>query len=155
MSPASAMRVRDIMSSPVVSVTRDTPAPRVAALMKEKNIGALAVVDEQGKLLGIVTETDLAAIRRSVPFTLKLAAVIYGMRPPTPEETAQLLEMARKLTAGDLMSPRVETVREDQDASEVASLMLAHDRRHVIVVRDGRPVGIVARHDLLKLLLKP
>lgn len=149
------MKVRDIMSSPVVSVTRDTPMAKVAALMRDRNIGAVAVVDDRGLLVGIVTETDMAAVRRSVPFSVKLAAVIYGLRPPTPEETAQLAEMARKLTAGDLMSPRVETVGEDEDASRVASLMLAHDRRHIVVTRENRPVGIVARHDLLKLIAKP
>lgn len=148
------MKVADIMSSPVVSVPRDTPMPQVAALMREKRIGAVVVTDADGALAGIVTETDMATVRRSVPFNLKLAAVIYGMRPPTPAESAELMAMAAKLTAGDLMTSPIESVREDQTASDVASLMLKHDRRHVPVVRDGKPVGIVARHDLLKLLVQ-
>ncbi|MBM4109369.1 MAG: CBS domain-containing protein [Phycisphaerae bacterium] len=149
------MKVTGIMSSPVISVARDTPMRRVAALMREKRIGAVVVVDADGALLGLVTETDMATVRRSVPFSLKLAAVIYGMRPPTPAESAELMAMAARLTAGDLMTSPIESVREDQEASEVAALMLKHDRRHVPVVRDGKPVGIVARHDLLKLLLRP
>ncbi len=152
---ATTARVRDIMSSPVVSVTADTPLPRIVALMRERRIGALPVVDADGKLVGLVTESDLVAVRRSIPFTLKLAAVIYGMREPTPSEAEELLAMSRRLTAGDLMSRRVETVEEDRLASEVACLMLTHDRRHIPVVRLGKPVGIVARHDLLKLLAQP
>jgi CBS domain-containing protein len=146
------MLVTHIMSSPVITVARSTPMHEVANLMRDKGVGSVVVTDESGAIVGIVTETDLTAIRRSVPFNLKLAAVLYGMRPPTAAELDQLMSMARTLTAGDLMTAPVQTITEDRPAAEAIELMLRHDRRHIPVVRAGRPVGIVARHDILKML---
>lgn len=146
------MLVSQIMSSPVVSVSRSTPMHEVARLMQEKGVGSVVVTDDSGAIAGLVTETDLTAIRRSVPFNLKLAAVIYGLRPPTQPELDQLLNLARSLTAGDLMASPVQTITEDRPAAEAVELMLRHDRRHIPVVKNGKPVGIVARHDVLKMI---
>lgn len=148
-----SLKVRDIMVSPVVTVGPETPAPVIASLMHERNIGCVVVVDGSGAMLGIVTDTDFAAIRRSVPFKVDLAAAIYGLRPATPAEMQRIMEMGRKLTARELMADSPPTVAAGDDVSIAVHRLLNEEVRHVAVVEAGKPVGIVSRHDVLKLLM--
>lgn len=151
------MLVRDIMSSPAITVNEATPVPEVARLMQDRNVGAVIVVDRAGQLAGVVTETDFARIARAVPFSVRLAPVIFGGRAASPAELQEIFERASKLGAGDVMSRDVQTVAEDAPVGEVLRHMLDRDLKHVPVVRDGgagkrgTPVGMVARHDILKL----
>lgn len=151
------MLVRDIMSSPAITVTEATPVPEVARLMQDRNVGAVIVVDRGGQLAGVITETDFARIAQAVPFSVRLAPVIFGRRAASPSELQEIFERASKLDAGDVMARDVRTVAEDASVGEVLRHMLDRDLKHVPVVRDvaggrrGTPVGMVARHDVLKL----
>lgn len=149
------MIVREIMSRPPITVREDTSAPEVARLMQEHNIGAVIVVDGAGRLCGLITESDFTGIGRCVPFSLALAPVVFGARPATLVELERIYAMARTLSAREFMTEAVQTAEETDDVGAVVHRMLAHDLKHVPVVRDGRPVGMVARHDLLKLLDRP
>jgi acetoin utilization protein AcuB len=55
----SKLKIRQVMSSPVITVTADTPLEEAARIMADNKIGGLPVVDEKGALVGIVTETDI------------------------------------------------------------------------------------------------
>lgn len=147
------MLARDIMSTPVQTVRQTTPLPEVARLMRENDIGCLPVVDDTGTLVGLITESDFTGIRQAIPFTLALAPVIYGSRPPTDAELKQMLDAAGKLLARDIMTrDRLHTVAESTPVGVLVHDMLAKKRKHFPVVRDGKVVGLVARHDLLKLI---
>ncbi len=147
------MLARDIMTAPVLTAHLSTPLPEVARLMREHDIGCLPVVDESGVLIGLITESDFTGIRQAIPFSLALAPVIYGSRPPTDAELKQMLSAAGKLLARDIMtSDRLHTVAEDTPVGVLVHDMLAKKRKHFPVIRDGKIVGMVARHDLLKLI---
>lgn len=148
------MRVAEIMSTPVITVSEDALAPTVATVMQTHDIGAVVVVDAQGRLRGLITESDFTGIGRCVPFSLALAPVIFGARAATPAELERIYAMARTLPARAFMSEVVQTAEEREDVAAVVHRMLAGGLKHVPVVRDGRPVGMVARHDLLKLLVR-
>ncbi|MCS7236628.1 MAG: CBS domain-containing protein, partial [Armatimonadota bacterium] len=68
--PPIRLMARDVMTSPVVTVQPDTPVKEVARILLTHHISGVPVVDEQGKLVGILTEADL----------------LYKERPETPEE---------------------------------------------------------------------
>jgi CBS domain-containing protein len=122
------MRTRDIMTSPVVTVTPGTPLKDVAGLLVERAINAVPVVDAAGRLCGIVSEADL--------LTLETAS----SRGSPPH------------TAREVMSQSVYTLAEDTDAA--ARMMLRHGLKSVPVVAGDRVVGIVARRDLLRLVAR-
>lgn len=146
------MLAREIMSTPVITVTEQTPLTDVATLMKRHDIGCVPVVDDSGKLVGIITESDFTGIRHTIPFSLNLAPVIYGSRPPSEPEFAKMIEHARAMKAREIMtSERLESVPEDMPVGEVVHTMLKRQLKHLPVVKDGRPIGIIARHDLLGL----
>ena len=149
------MTVKELMTEPVVTVDENMLAADVARVMQEHDIGAVVVVDASGQLRGIVTESDFTGIGRSVPFSLAIAPVVFGARAPTVAELERIYAMARKLRAGQIMSDKVQTAEESEEVGAVVRRMLARNLRHVPVVRNGKPVGMLARHDILKLVAAP
>jgi CBS domain-containing protein len=147
------MRARDIMSAPLITVGPDTLAPEVARVMREHDIGAVGVVDGQGHLCGLITEADFVGIGRCVPFSLDLAPVIFGARAANPGEVERIYAMARTLKAREFMTERVTVVDESEEVGVVVHRMLEHRLKHLPVLQAGRPVGMIARHDLLKVLV--
>lgn len=144
---------KDLMSAPPIAVASETRLGDVTRLMRERGVGCVLVLNDDGSLAGLITETDLAGIRRSVPFSLALAPVIYGARAPTPTELQKMLDAAGRLTARDVMTTdNVVSVPESTPVGELVHLMLDKGLKHVPVLRAGKPVGVVARHDLLKLI---
>lgn len=146
------MQVKDIMSSPPVTVSVDMLAKDVAALMQSKDIGAVVVVDAAGMMRGIITESDFTGMERCVPFTFEMAPVIFGARAATIDELKRIYEQAAKLPARQIMTERVYTTRPGEEVGQVVRQMLGKDLKHVPVLEGGKPVGMVARHDVLKLL---
>jgi CBS domain-containing protein len=133
------MRTKDVMSRPVVTVGPDTKLKDVAATLIEHGINAVPVVDDRGRLVGIVSEADV--------LTFEAAAGTLPQR-----ESAVGRSLPR--TARHVMSQSVYTVAEDTDAAAAARMMLRHNLKSVPVVADDRVVGIVARRDLLRLVAR-
>ena len=143
------MRVRDVMTTSVVTARVETPFPRLVDLLVERGISGLPVVEDDGSLVGMVTEADLVSKeayggrrRRRVQVLLDLLA--------GGESTWAI--KARGLTAGQLMTTEVETVRPDTDVRDAAREMVEHGHKRLPVVEGGRLVGIVSRTDLLRTL---
>jgi CBS domain-containing protein len=149
------MTVKELMTEPVVTVDENMLAVDVARVMQEHDIGIVVVVDESGQLRGIVTESDFTGIGRSVPFSVALAPVLFGARAATIAELERIYVMARQLRARQIMSDKVQTAEESEEIGAVVQRMLARNLRHVPVVRNGKPVGMLARHDILKLVAAP
>ena len=146
------MTVKELMTEPVVTVDENMLAADVVRVMQEHDIGAVVVVDASGRLRGIVTESDFTGIGRSVPFSVAIAPVVFGARAPSIAELERIYAMARKLRAREIMSDKVQTAAESEEIGVVVQRMLARKLRHVPVVRNGKPVGMLARHDILKLV---
>lgn len=146
------MFARDLMTHNPVVVTPETPLPEVAAIMAKRDIGAVLVVDAAGMLKGIITESDFTGVARCVPFTMELAPVIFGARAATLDELGRIYAQARKLTAREVMSEKVVSVPPDMEVGKVVRLMLDRKLKHVPVVEAGKAVGMIARHDVLKLM---
>lgn len=134
------MRVKQVMSSPVVTVTPETPVKEVAAILVARGISAVPVIGKDGRLLGIVSEGDLVPLQAL----------------PEPGGRLGRAELAGFLprTAADAMTTRVVTLPEDADAAQAAQLMLERSVRSIPVLRDGRLTGIVSRRDLLRALAR-
>ena len=146
------MKVREIMVQSVKTVRRDTSLAEAARLLLDHRYGCLPVVDDAGRLCGIVTESNFAARERGVPFsTLFLPQVFNEWMPP--EGIERLYQAARTTRADDIMSTDPATVSEETSVEEVIEQMRYRDINHVPVIRDGIPVGIISRHDLLQMMV--
>ncbi len=132
-------RVREIMTSPCIVVTPDTTLPAANALMKEKRIRHLPVV-ENGRLVGIVSRGDL----REASIGASINADSY-----------ELHFMLSRLTVGKLMTRKVCTVPPDALVVFAAELMTENKIASLPVVDpQGGVIGIVTESDLLKMLVR-
>jgi CBS domain-containing protein len=108
------------------------------------------VVDLQGKLRGIVTQTDFGGDQHGVPFSTE--ALLHLFSQAIPADAIETVRgQARTTMVEEIMVTEV-IASEETPVEEIARLMLRYDIDHIPVVRDGVPVGIVARHDFLRLV---
>jgi CBS domain-containing protein len=147
------MKAREIMTQPVVTAKQDATLDEIARLMMTHNIGCIPVVDERDQLCGIVTESDFSATEHGIPFsTLRLPQVFSQWMPL--EGIERIYEAAKKMRVTEIMNTNVLTLVENDSVERALTLMLKHGMRHLPIVRDGKPVGILTRHDLLKLMAR-
>lgn len=149
--PIDVTLVRDVMVSPVITMTADTPLAEIANTMLECQIGAVVIVDSGGQLTGIVTESTLTCDRPQRGAGRQQRLTLFG-QSLAHDGIERIYAASKTLTARQVMTSPVHTATEDEPISHVVARMIAHDINRVPVVRDGLPVGIVARSDLLKLL---
>ena len=147
------MFVREIMVTPVITVHEDCSLEEAAKIMLERNVGGLPVINERGELCGIVTESDFVAKEKGVPFTIYRFPQIFGESMPR-EHVERIYEAARRRKVRQIMSGNVITVTEVDTIETVLEKMLKCGLHRLPVVRDRRPVGIVTRRDLLRLMLR-
>lgn len=137
------LRVRDVMTTQVVTVREDTPVKDVAQVLLAHRISGAPVLSRHGELVGIITEADL--LYKELPE--EKGGWLFR---PDPEG----LRKREGLLARDLMTWPVITVDEDTPLREAARLMAKHRVNRLPVVRDDRVVGIVSRADVLKALAR-
>lgn len=146
------MTARDIMTQPVITAQEDATLEHIARTMMEHRIGSVPIVDPAGRLCGIVTESDFTEKQRCVPFSMIRAPQVFGQWF-SAECVEKAYVAARRIAARDVMTRQVATLGEDASIHEIMNQMIRHDVNRIPIVRDGRPVGIVARHDLLKVMV--
>lgn len=145
---------QDVMQAPVVTAPTDATAEELAKLMLEHDIGSVVIVNEAGELAGIVTETDFTGKEVVLPYSRYRSPGVFG-RLLSGQDLDAVHEAGRLTTARQVMTHPVTVVHETTPVEDVAELMIRHDVSRIPVVRDGQPVGIVARHDMLRLLAPP
>ncbi|NVP58019.1 CBS domain-containing protein [Mycoplana rhizolycopersici] len=143
------MRVKDVMSKVVVRLSPDNSVRQAARLMLDNHISGLPVVDDEGHVVGVITEGDL--IRRT-----ELCSGVAGTPadPAIPAETRASAYVKRSSwKVGDAMTADPVTIDEDASVSRVAMMMQDRGVKRIPVMRDGQLVGIVSRADLLEAIL--
>ncbi len=122
------MLVRDVMSSPVITVDEDATAVCVAELMEKHELGCIVVVNKEGKPIGIITERDL--VTRVLAKNLKPDAV----------------------KAKDVMTTPLITIEPDETINEAARKMSRLNIRRLGVVYKGELVGLISSKDILAVM---
>jgi CBS domain-containing protein len=135
------VRAAEFMTTDVVTTTPQSSVQQATRQLLERRIAALPVVDEQGRLLGIVSELDL--LRERVPGDPR--AHLFPQGEPTAPAPR---------TVEQVMTREVYALPVSADESAFASLMLESGVKSVPVVDGAQLVGIVGRRDLLRLLAR-
>jgi CBS domain-containing protein len=144
------MRAKDVMTSPVITVSPDTTIVEAISIMLLRRISGLPVTDQEGRLLGILTEGDF--LRRAETGTQRRRSrwLELLVRPGRLADE-YTHSHARKVSA--LMTLDPVTVAEDTPLHEIVELMEKHQIKRVPVVSNGQVVGIVTRANLLHALV--
>ncbi|MDH6231861.1 CBS domain-containing protein [Mesorhizobium soli] len=140
------MRTRDIMTTGALTVTPQILVADAAHLMLEHRVSGLPVVDQNGVLVGIVTERDF--LRRPEIGTAPRHAKWVGLRL-SPDELAEEYVRSRGRRVEEVMTRQVVTVEPDTPLDKVVALMIRDGVKRLPVVQDGKVVGIVSRADFL------
>lgn len=119
------MKVRDIMTSEsLATASLDTTLQEIANMMKDENVGAIPILDEDENLAGIITDRDIV-----------IRAVAEG------QDTSEC-------TAEEILSEELHTIEPDVDIEQAADLMARHKIRRLPVVEDGEIVGMISLGDI-------
>lgn len=146
-------RAEEVMTREVITVKPDTPVREVASLMAEKRLRAVPVVDEGGRLLGVVSEEDLVHQDARVHFpTFFHLLEGYIMLPGSLKRFEKELRQAVGATAGEVMDTEFPVVSPDSDLTQVATCMVEKDCDYLLVMRGEELLGIITRADLVRFL---
>jgi CBS domain-containing protein len=143
--------VADVMSHNPIVVRPETPLNEAIQILAEKRVSGLPVVNDAGKLVGIVSETDLMWQETGVTppaYIMFLDSVIFLKNPASYERD---LHKALGQTVGEVMSRDPVTVSPDKLLKDAAQLM--HDRsvhRLPVVDANGQVIGILTRGDIVR-----
>lgn len=145
------MRACDIMTTSIITASPDMTVRHAAGTMVFAGISGMPVVDESGKLLGMITEGDLMH-RAEIGTGVKHRAWWLDMVASTSELASQYVKEHAK-TVKDLMTTDITTVTETCPVGEIAELLERRRIKRVPVMRDGKVVGIVSRSNLIRALV--
>jgi len=145
------MKAVDVMTREVVSVAPDASVMEAVRLMLQHKISGLPVIDASGSLEGVVTEGDF--LRRVETGTeRKRSRLVEFLLGPGRLATDYVQSAGRKV--GEVMTPDVHTVNEDDPLEKVVHMMERYRIKRVPVVRGGKVVGIVTRANLMRALAR-
>lgn len=147
------MTVKNYMTPNPVTAGPDATAEEIARLLIAHRIGCVPVVNAEGAVIGLVTERDLFLRERRVPFSTVVAHSLMGCWVD-PEHLEECYEKLRGIRAAEIMRRDFVCITPETPTGEAALLMVKLETNHLPVVEGGRLVGILARHDLLRALVR-
>ncbi len=144
------MQAKDVMTPDPVTVGPDTPVEEIARVLLDKRISGVPVVDEAGRVVGIVSEGDLIRRIEDLDDDRPRRRSWWLQLFTLPEDRARAFVRAHGRRAREIMTPDPVTVRPETPVSDIARLLEERGIKRVPVVdAEGRIVGIVSRADLL------
>jgi len=147
------LKVKDIMTRDVVTVSPETEILQAVKILLENHINGVPVVDADGNLVGILCQSDLVAQQKKIP-TPSLFTLLDGFIPLT--SLKHIEKEVQKIAATSVthaMTPDPVTVQSDATVEEVATLMVNKNFHTIPVMEEGKLVGIVGKEDILRTLM--
>ena len=138
--------VKDVMTTSVVAVRKDASFKEMAAMLRARRISAFPVVDDAGRVIGVVSEGDMLVKEAVQADGSSLLAALRHLRED---------DKATGITAGDLMTAPAVTIGPDAPVEEAARLMYDRRVKRLPVVSVARLVGIISRVDVLAVFSRP
>lgn len=143
---------RDIMTSEVLTLQPDMGVNQAAQLLLQRRINAAPVVDEEGRVKGILAQSDLIAQQMSLPMP-SFFTLLDGLIPlSSSKKLDRAVEKIAATTVAQAMTPDPVVVAPDTPISQVAALMVEKNYHTLPVVAQGKLVGVVGKEDVLRTL---
>lgn len=149
--PCMPKTVADVMSRDPIVVRPETPLKEAIQILAERHISGLPVVEQTGKLVGVISETDLMWQEKGVTppaYIMFLDSVIYLQNPATFERD---LHKSLGQTVGEVMTQDAITITEEKPLREAAALMHERNvRRLPVIDKNAQVIGILTRGDIVR-----
>jgi len=146
-------KAQDIMTKDVITVTPATTVTELALLLASNSISGAPVLNEAGKLLGVVTENDLIDQKKKIhiPTVVTILDSVFYLENPGKMEK-EMKKIAGS-TVSDIYSKAPHTVQEETFIDEIATLMAEKNVHTLPVMRGDTLVGVIGKRDIIKTLI--
>ncbi|MBE0598942.1 MAG: CBS domain-containing protein [Desulfuromonadales bacterium] len=144
------LKAKDIMTTQVYTVAEETGVDELARLFSDTGVDTLPVVDGEGKLLGVVSQTDL--VEQDKPLHIPTVITIFDwvLYLESEKNFKEEVDRITAQTVKDLCTREVITCTPETPVSDIAALMVEHGVHLIPVLEDGRVIGVVARLDIIR-----
>ena len=149
------LTARDIMTREVVTIQEDASVEALAKLLEEHRIGGAPVLDRNGALVGVVTQSDLVQRSRDLELPPALNILDIHLFLETPSHFKKRLEKLLGGRVKDVMTENPHSVAPDTPVNEIARLMSSQGVHTLPVLERGKLVGIVGKLDLIRGVAHP
>ena len=147
------IKAKDIMTKDVITVQPETEIVQAAKLLLEHHINGLPVVDKEGRMKGIICQSDLVVQQRKIPLP-SFFIMLDSFIPLTSSKTIKKeLQKMSAITVKDAMTPDPITVGPETGLEDIATLMVKHKIHTLPVLDQGRIVGVIGKEDILRTLM--
>ncbi len=143
------LKAKDIMTKDVITVKPESTVKELARLLMDNKISGVPVVDEEKKIVGIVTENDLISKnkRLHIPTIMRLFDAFILLGSGRMED--ELKKMAATIV-DEICTRKVLTIQEDLSLEDIATIMAEKHIHLLPVMRDDVVVGIVGKEDMVR-----
>ena len=146
------LRAQDLMTESVIAVTKDTEVRELAQILTENKISGAPVVDGAGKLVGVVTESDLIFQNKKVHIPTAVAILDAFFFLESPEKMEQEMKKMAGVTVGEIYAAEVISVQKDTPLEELATLMAEKNIHTLPVLDQDELVGVIGKSDIIRII---
>lgn len=144
------MKVRDVMTTSPITVLNATPVGHVAFLMATNGLEGLPVLAPDGSVVGVVTEDDIIVRNANLHLPTYLGFLAVRGKREFDDEMRHVLATR----ASDVVRAETLVVHPDDDVADAATLMIENHTSPLLVMENGRLVGVISRSDVVRLLAR-
>ena len=150
------MRVRDVMSTDVITLAPTATLREAAITLADESVGGCPVVDEQGRMIGMLSEVDILEALKTQHKELRMLMppeITFGIsfvEIITEREALAAFKEIQRTTVRDVMTKEVRAVSPDDHVEKAIQVMVEHRIHRIPVLEHGKLVGILTRGDVLR-----
>ncbi len=146
------MTARDIMTKEVVTVTSETSLKELAKIFVETRHSNIPVIDQDGQLVGVISETDLIEQQKPlhIPTVMALLDGVFYLN--SEKRFKEQVDRVTATTVGELYQRDPVSCSPEATIREMAGLMSQHKVHLLPVLEDGKMIGVVARLDMIRVM---
>jgi CBS-domain-containing membrane protein len=148
------LQARDIMTTEVLTVSPETSISELSKTLENRKIGGLPVLDKGGRLVGVITQSDLVERARDLELPPAINILDFHFYLEIPSHLLQRVEKMFGTTVGDCMTPNPVTVAPDTPVARIAALMAKQKMHTIPVLEGGKIVGVIGKMDLVRAMAR-
>jgi len=145
---------RDIMTTEVLTVSPETSIADLSKTLENRRIGGVPVVDKDGRLVGVITQSDLVERARDLELPPAINILDFHFYFESPSHLLARVEKMLGTMVGDCMTPNPITVAPDTPVAQIAALMAKQKVHTIPVLKGGKIVGVIGKLDLVRAMAR-
>jgi len=144
------LTAKDIMSKNVITVGKQTSVSELAEILWKNRISGVPVLDENGDVISVVTESDLIDQTKKIHIPTMISILDSVIFLESSKKTEKEIKKMAGNTVQDICSMKLVSVSEDTGLDEIATIMAEKSVHTLPVIKDGKLVGVIGKSDIIR-----